>query len=230
MRVFHGFEGLPAFDNACVAVGSFDGVHRGHRLLIEQLNSLARTHSGQSVVITFDPHPRQVLRGENRLLTTLAEKLFLLGQTGVDNVIVVDFTLEFSRLTPLEFVDRCIVGAVGAKLLVTGEDHFFGHNRGGNSSVLEQMGLLAYRLERFDNISSTMIREAIAAGDMPRVAELLGGDYLIDPQSIDDFKLFPPRGVYLVEVEGCETLLEISRESIVEVIHRLRIKKLLKRL
>lgn len=130
MKVFQGFEDLPHFIRPAVTVGSFDGVHRGHRALIGRLVAEARAVGGESVVLTFEPHPRITLgRAEGlRLLTTFEEKVALLAELGVDNVIVIPFDRAFSALSGREFVERCLIGRVGAETLVAGYNHRFGHD------------------------------------------------------------------------------------------------------
>lgn len=130
-RVFRGFDALPRFVRPVVTVGSYDGVHLGHRALIDRLTAEARAVGGESVVLTFDPHPRITLgRGEGlRLLTTLDEKVALLRGLGVDNVIVIPFDRTFSALSGEEFARRYLIGKVGAATLVAGYDHRFGHDR-----------------------------------------------------------------------------------------------------
>ncbi|WP_274958185.1 FAD synthetase [Millionella massiliensis] len=206
MQVHYGFDTLPPLRRTAVAVGSFDGVHRGHRLLIDRLNHIAHTDlapDGQSVVVTFDPHPRFVLKGENRLLSTLPEKLELLGETGVDHVIVVHFTLEFSRIDSETFTQKYLIERLHAETVLSGEGHHFGHNRSGSAAQLEQDGIHTANLGRYENISSTAIRAAIEAGDMETAGHMLGGPYLIRTDTPHDpTKLLPPAGEYRVQVPG----------------------------
>lgn len=213
MRVFYGFDNLPVIESPVVTIGSFDGVHRGHRLLIGQMNDLARERGGESVVITFDPHPRQLLKGENRLLSTLDEKLELLGETGVDNVIVVRFTLEFSRVSYQDFIEKYIVAQLHAQLLIVGQGHHFGHNRQGSVEALPQYGIQIMRLERYENISSTQIREAIDRGDMTGAVALLGSSgYLIHLPIEESSKLLPALGrEYLLEMGGERMEVRLDR-------------------
>lgn len=211
MQIHYGFETLPPLRRTAVAVGSFDGVHRGHRLLIQQLNHIAHhdlAPEGESVVVTFDPHPRQVLKGDNRLLSTLPEKLELLAETEVDHVVVVHFTPEFSRIDSETFTQDYLKGKLHAEVVLSGEGHHFGHNRSGTTAQLERDGIHTAHLGRFENISSTAIRAAIEAGDMATAAEMLGGPYLIlTPPPHDATKLLPPDGEYRVECSGRGTPL-----------------------
>lgn len=203
MEVHEGFDDLPDFRSTAVAVGSFDGVHRGHRLLIGRLNDIAHgrlaARGGESVVVTFDPHPRLVLRGENRLLSTLPEKLELLAETGVDHVVVVRFTQEFSRIDSRTFMRDYLRGRLKAEAVLSGEDHHFGRDRSGSTEALERDGIRTANVGRYENISSTAIRAAIEAGEMETAAAMLGAPYLIRTDlPHDPTKLLPPPGEYRV--------------------------------
>lgn len=207
MKIHYGFDSLPPLGRTAVAVGSFDGVHRGHRILLERLNEIAHRDmgpDGASVVVTFDPHPRQVLRGENRLLSTLPEKLDLLAETAVDHVVVVRFTPEFSRIDSETFMRDYLKGCLKAEVVLSGEDHHFGRNRAGSAGTLSREGMRTARLERYGNISSTAIRDAIAAGDMEAAGYMLGAPYLIRTDTLSDrAKLLPPAGEYRVCLPDC---------------------------
>ncbi len=152
MKVFHGFDSLPTFRHPVVTVGSYDGVHRGHRALLERLVAEARATGGESIVLTFDPHPRIALgRGEGlRLLTSLDEKIALLAASGVDCVIVIPFDRAFAALSGREFVERCLIGKVGAETLVAGYNHRFGHDRLDPATLPAATPLRIVRVDRFD--------------------------------------------------------------------------------
>lgn len=178
-RVFRGFDALPRFVRPVVTVGSYDGVHLGHRALIDRLTAEARAVGGESVVLTFDPHPRITLgRGEGlRLLTTLDEKVALLRGLGVDNVIVIPFDRTFSALSGEEFARRYLIGKVGAATLVAGYDHRFGHDR----IDCDRLAALGMRIIRVDersvegeHVSSTAIRRLVEAGRIAEAERLLG--------------------------------------------------------
>ena len=181
IRVFHGFGALPRFVHPVVTVGSYDGVHRGHRALIERLVAEARAAGGESIVLTFDPHPRITLgRGEGlRLLTTLDEKIALLGELGVDNVIVIPFDRAFSALTGAEFVDRYLIGRVGAETLVAGYNHRFGHDRLDCDTLTASGRLRIVKVEPCtvdgQRVSSTLIRRLLEEGKTAEAARLRGG-------------------------------------------------------
>ena len=180
MKVFHGFDHLPHFVRPAVTVGSFDGVHRGHRALIERLVSEARTQGGESIVMTFEPHPRITLgRAEGlRLLTAPDEKSALLAGLGVDHVIVIPFDRAFSALSGREFVEEFLVRRLGAETLVAGYNHRFGHDRVACDDP-QIAGLL--RVVRVGpctvdgvRVSSTEIRRLLDAGDRAAAERLAG--------------------------------------------------------
>ncbi len=180
MRVFHGFSALPPFRRAVVTVGSFDGVHLGHRALIGRLVDEARTLGGESVVLTFEPHPRIALgRGEGlRLLTPLDRKIVLLEALGVDNLVVIPFDRAFSALSGREFIERYVRRIIGAEALIAGYDHRFGHDR-LDAARIEALGLLRvvrvgeYRIAG-QAVSSTVIRHLLDEGRAAEAERLLG--------------------------------------------------------
>lgn len=180
MKVYHGFDSLPTFEHPVVTVGSYDGVHRGHRALIGRLVAEARAVGGTSIVLTFDPHPRIALgRGEGlRLLTSLDEKIALLAASGVDCVIVIPFDRTFAALSGREFVERYLMGKIGAETLVAGYNHRFGHDRLDPATLPAAMPLRIVRIERHDvdgtRVSSTAIRHLLDAGDTAEAVRLLG--------------------------------------------------------
>ena len=225
MNVFRGFEALPVFRHAVASVGSFDGVHRGHQALLQTVREEAVRRGGESIVLTFEPHPRITLgRAEGlRLLTTLEEKIYLLEKQHIDNLIVIPFDTTFSRLSADEFVGDCLVGRVGVQTLVTGFDHRFGHDRqgGGDSPLWQRFGLNFKDVAECDmadkKISSTAIRNCIAQGDMRHAKALLGHSYVIigrvenNRLYIDEsLKQLPPNGNYKVSLDGQSARLTVA--------------------
>ena len=180
MRVFRGFDSLPELGPTAVTVGAYDGVHLGHRALIERIVAEARALGGRSVVVTFDPHPRVALgRGEGmRLLTTLDEKLALFEALGVDCAVVVPFDRAFSALSGAEFIERCLVGRLGAAVLVAGYDHRFGHDRIDCRELPAGTPLRVVRIDERrvggEHVSSTAIRRLLDAGRTAEAEQLLG--------------------------------------------------------
>jgi riboflavin kinase/FMN adenylyltransferase len=152
-----------------VAIGTFDGVHRGHRTVLEA----ARESGLRSTIVTFDPHPRAVLGYEVQLLSTLERRLELFADVGVDETLVVPFTLELSRRTPEEFVETILV-PLGARVVFAGEGFRFGAGRRGDLETLRRHGLDVRAVPLVAGISSSAIRERLRDGDIPASAALLG--------------------------------------------------------
>ncbi|NEQ49477.1 MAG: bifunctional riboflavin kinase/FAD synthetase [Leptolyngbya sp. SIO3F4] len=230
MKVFNGIEAFERIPRPVVTTGTFDGVHIGHQKIIRSLRNVAESVGGESVVLTFDPHPRSVLQPESQiwLLTTLEEKKRLLAEHGIQNLIVHPFTKEFSRITSLEFVRDILVNRIGTHKLVIGYDHHFGRNREGSFEHLMEYGpTYGFEVEEISaldidkvNVSSTKIRNALLLGDLETARAYLSYDYLLEgtvvpgrklgrslgfPTANLDVshtrKLIPADGVYAVWVE-----------------------------
>ncbi len=174
-------------ERAVITIGAYDGVHRGHRAVIAQVQARAAELGARSVVVTFDRHPASVIRPDAapRLLTNPAQKLELLADTGIDATVVVPFSPEQARETPVDFVERVIVNALRAQAVIVGSDFHFGHMRQGNITLLREMGerhdftcepvVLVPRADGVDEpISSTAIRRALAGGEIETATRLLG--------------------------------------------------------
>ena len=174
-------------ERAVITIGAYDGVHRGHRAVIAQVQARAGELGARSVVVTFDRHPASVIRPDvaPRLLTNPAQKLELLADTGVDATVVVPFSPEQARETPVDFVERVIVNALRTQAVIVGSDFHFGHMRQGNITLLREMGerhdftcepvVLVPRADGVDEpISSTAIRRALAGGEIETATRLLG--------------------------------------------------------
>ena len=169
MQIYRGFDALPVFRHPAVTVGSFDGVHRGHQALIKQLRAEAALLGGESVVLTFDPHPRVALgRAEGmQQLTTLDEKLALLERLGVEAVVVIPFDRAFSALSGAEFVERILLGKLGARTLVAGFNHRFGHDCCRcEEAVAGRMKVVRVEACEIDGepVSSSHIRQLLTEG------------------------------------------------------------------
>ena len=231
MRVFRGLDNLPTFNNAVATMGSFDGVHCGHRELLRRVMSKAEELGGESIVITFDPHPRYVLgTGERmQLLSTLDEKLWLLEQAGIDNVIIIPFTKEFSQTSPQEFIEKDIA-RIGIKTLVVGYNHRFGYNKEGDYDFLEQRSsfsvLMVEQQQMADSkVSSTIIRQALSRGQVEKAAKLLSHPYIITcevasngvAKDIDSYKLLPAEGTYDATINGKGVELIIDDKRILKI-------------
>lgn len=231
MRIFEGIESLGEIKNPVVTIGTFDGVHLGHQKIIEQLNLEAEKVDGESVLLTFDPHPRIVLFPENhgvKLIQTLDEKFQVLENFNLKNVVLVPFTKEFSELSATEFVEQILVGNLKAKKVVIGYDHQFGRNREGNIEFLKSFSekygfeVIEISAKSIDeiNISSTKIRDSLLRGDVETAKLFLSRSYEISGKVIkgnqlgrklgfptaninvnSDIKLIPANGVYAVRVK-----------------------------
>ncbi|MGE5521419.1 MAG: riboflavin biosynthesis protein RibF, partial [Candidatus Dadabacteria bacterium] len=199
MQVYKGIEGLPSFTNSVITIGTFDGVHLGHKKLINNLVEQAEKLNGESIIITFDPHPRKIINTSEQLqlINTLNEKLDLLSTTGIDHVVVVPFTKEFSELPAEEYIRSFIVANFHPHTIIIGYDHHFGRNRQGNLAFLkERASYYGYELvqvakQTIDEIaiSSTRIRDAIINSDIETANKLLGYQYFFDGIVVNGNKL-----------------------------------------
>jgi len=177
--------------NPVLTIGTFDGVHLGHRKILNRLCDLARGMNGESVIFTFDPHPRKIVAPREsslRILTTLDEKIGLFEQSGVDHMIIYPFTPEFAQLSYEQFVEKILVGQIHTKYLVVGYDHKFGKNRQGDFEFLKNCASrLDFQIEKLDvllvnesNVSSTKIREALQHGDVETANAFLGYPFTLN--------------------------------------------------
>lgn len=179
MEVYHGFDNLPPLRHAVVTVGSFDGVHCGHRMLLQRVVDEAHTRGGVAVVITFDVLPRIVLgRGEGmRVLSSMEEKLALLEQAGIDAVVIAPFDEEFRMLPAARFVDRYLLDRLHTEVLVVGFNHRFGHDRVAGDSIRRE-GLEVVCVGECDvdgeKVSSSVIRRLLDEGRTSEAERLLG--------------------------------------------------------
>ncbi len=228
MRVFTDMNSLPVFRNPVVTVGSFDGVHRGHKSLLEIMREKSCVSKGETIVVTFAEHPRNVLKsGEAlQLLTSLNEKILLLEKEGIDNLVVMPFDDAVSRLSPEDFIRDFIIGKLGAKELVVGYNHHFGHNKNGSAATLQGMeakyGFHIYEAPKLSygemKISSTTIRKAISEGNMRQAGKMMGHPYTImatvgeegELMTGEPLKLLPPHGRYFVDVNGVNGIFTVG--------------------
>ena len=195
MQVVDGLGDLPLDDRPCVVtVGFFDGVHRGHRAVLARTVGAARERGMRSVAVTFDRHPREVLTpgNEPRLLTTVERKASLIGATGVDVLVVLAFTRAFSEVSAADFVSDILVGGLHAVHAVMGANFTFGHRAAGTIENLPELGaphgLTAEGVGLLElggrTVSSSSIREAIAAGDLAWPLEALGRRFVLDGEVV----------------------------------------------
>ena len=234
MKIFRNFEEAKNIINPVVTTGSFDGVHVGHKTILNRLRMLAEKYHGESVLITFDPHPRKVLYPDTvgkdlKLINSQEEKLDLLEKAGLDNVIIIEFTREFSKITSEQFVRDFLHGILHAKVVVAGFNHHFGFNKEGDYKQLwDWQGKYHFEAEEIpeqevyhETVSSSRIRQAISEGYIQRANAYLDHYYIIKGKpenyrienSLDlpallkiplteECKILPSSGIYAVSVES----------------------------
>ncbi len=230
MRIFHNISETSDLKDTIVTIGTFDGVHLGHQKILKKLVELKNKNGGETLLFTFDPHPRKVLFPEQRdlkLITTTQEKCELLKQFGIDNVLVFPFTIEFSKMSAEDYISNIISETLKTKTLVIGYDHRFGSNREGNIETLKQVSsdyyfdLIEIPAQEINqlNISSTRIRKAIEEGEIEVANSFLGYSFFMSGivikgkqlgrtigyptaniELLDLDKIKPKTGVYAVNV------------------------------
>ncbi|GHB43767.1 bifunctional riboflavin kinase/FAD synthetase [Mongoliitalea lutea] len=230
MNIYEGLADFSPVTNAVVTSGTFDGVHLGHQKILRRIRNIADEIQGETVMITFWPHPRLVLQPDDhqlRLLSTFEEKAKLLREAGIDHLLTIPFTKEFSNLSSEEFIQKVLIEGIQTKRLVIGYDHRFGKNREGGFDYLKaNLAKYPFELEEIARedvddvgVSSTKIRKALESGRVDIANEYLGRDYelngiIIKGQQLGrsigfptanihiphDYKLIPADGVYAVEV------------------------------
>jgi riboflavin kinase / FMN adenylyltransferase len=231
MKIYQGLTDFHPPKNAVVTSGTFDGVHLGHQKILNRLQELAKSKEGETVLLTYWPHPRLVLQPKNntlRLLSTFSEKVSILNEMGIDHLLVLPFTEEFSQMSSEEFIGKILVDKIQTKTLVIGYDHRFGKNREGSFEYLQSHSdLYGFELEEISRqdvdelgVSSTKIRVALAEGDIRTARKYLGRSYslsglVVKGQQIgrsigfptaniqveDPYKLLPRDGAYAVYAE-----------------------------
>ncbi|MFM7851410.1 MAG: riboflavin biosynthesis protein RibF, partial [Flammeovirgaceae bacterium] len=200
MRIYYNLDDFTRIENAVVTSGTFDGVHLGHQKIVKRLKEIALKNGGETVVITFWPHPRLILKPDDdslRLLTTFEEKADLLKQQGIQHLLRLTFTKEFSQITSLLFIKNILVDTIGTKKLVIGYDHRFGNNREGSFEQLKvnapTYGFEVEEIERQDidhvGVSSSKIRHALENGDVETANHFLGRPYSITGSVVKGDKL-----------------------------------------
>ena len=230
IQVHRDLTQLPKFTNAVITIGTFDGVHLGHQQIIKLLKEEAAARGGETVIITFHPHPRKVVavgRKEIKLLNTLEEKIELLDKKAVDHLVVVPFDVSFSAQSPEDYITNFLVKRFRPHTIIIGYDHKFGKDRAGDYHLLEDYGRkYNYHVKEIPEhilhevaISSTRVREALLSSDIASANKLLGYDYFFAGKVVegnrmgrtigyptanlqidDDEKLVPGNGVYAVEL------------------------------
>jgi riboflavin kinase / FMN adenylyltransferase len=224
--------------NAVVTTGSFDGVHIGHKSIINRLKNIATENDGQSCLVTFYPHPRKVLYPDQtdlKLINSQEEKIELLSKTGLDHLVIIPFSLEFSKTTSHDFITDILIGMLDAKVIIVGHNHHFGHNRSGDFSYLNDLSRqLNFQVEDIplldienETVSSTKIRKALKDGNIMRANAYLDHQYIIMGHFRNAYseinlngsrffavdieereKLVPPPGIYATNIKIGEKIFK----------------------
>lgn len=229
MRIFHSLDNLPEFNHTIFTQGTFDGVHIGHQKILETLVNKANEINGESLLLTFWPHPRLFLFPDDndlKLLQTLEEKLEVLEKCGIDNVIVLPFTKAFSHILPLDYIKDFLVNQLNVNTIIVGYDHCFGRNREGDIALLNaNANKYKFNVEEIPAkdiehiaVSSTKIRNSLQNGDIDTATKYLGRYYSFIGKVVhgrklgrtlgyptanieinEKYKLIPAIGVYAVK-------------------------------
>ncbi|MGZ3928870.1 MAG: bifunctional riboflavin kinase/FAD synthetase [Mucilaginibacter sp.] len=231
MKIYHHIDEFKPVKNAVVTIGTFDGVHLGHRKIIEGVRELAKASGGETVILTFFPHPRMILHPEDqglKMINTMDEKAQLLEQLGVDHLIITPFSRDFSNQTAEEYIRDVLVGKVGTKKIVIGYDHRFGKDRQGGLTELQQLApTYGYEVVEIPEqdihevaVSSTRIRNALLNDEIELANEFLGYPFFVSGKVMrgdqigrtigyptanilieETYKLIPADGIFAVKVQ-----------------------------
>lgn len=228
MKLYNDAKTYDNHSPSVVTIGTFDGVHIGHKKIIDRLIEAANRDNLESVILTFFPHPRMVLQKDTniKLINTIDERIQILEKTGLDNLVIHPFTTEFSRLTAKEYVEQMLVGTLNIRHVIIGYDHRFGRNRNSNITDLASFGIQNnFTVEEISKqdiddvaVSSTKIREALLEGDITKANKYLGYNFMLTGKIVkgkelgrkleyptanlyikEEYKLIPKRGVYVVK-------------------------------
>lgn len=232
MKVHYDLNQLPLFKNAVITTGAFDGVHRGHQQIIQRMKHIAQSIQGETIIITFHPHPRKIISsvpGEIKQLTNLQERIELLDKAGIDHLVVVKFDHRFSNMSAKEYISDFLVAKFHPQYILVGYDHRFGSGRLGDYTLLENQGkVYSFKVEEMPEqyieeelVSSTLIRNYIVDKNIRQANNLLGYPYFFEGVVVrgnqlgrtigyptanlhinDEEKLIPSNGVYAVKVKG----------------------------
>ena len=214
MQVHFQLDALPTFKNAVITIGTFDGVHTGHQSILKTLLEQAAQVNGESVVITFHPHPRRVLNNADApsLLTSLDERIERFHEYGIDHLVIVPFDPSFSEMTADEYVEQFLVGNFHPKCIVIGYDHRYGKNRAGDFELLSELGKkYNYSVSEIpekslndSRISSTHVRQALLTGNIKLANHLLSYPFQLEGMVVEGDKLgrtlgFPTANLYITD-------------------------------
>jgi riboflavin kinase/FMN adenylyltransferase len=231
MQIHKGLYNLPDFKNAVLTIGTYDGVHFGHQQIIKRINDIAKKINGESVMLTFDPHPRLILRPDDetlKLISTIDEKEELLESFGLHHLVIAEFSKEFASMKAEDYVEKILILNFHPKKIVIGYDHRFGKDRKGNIDLLRELSSkYNYEVEEISaqtldeiSVSSTKVRNALLAGDIKHANQFLAHPFTIKGKVIhgdkigrilgfptanieisNPHKLIPASGVYAVKIK-----------------------------
>lgn len=224
LKVYHGLEQWKAVERPIVTVGSFDGVHKAHKAIISLLSDEAVAAEGETVLVSFEPHPRMVLDKANgdayaenfKLLNTPDEKLYLLNKAGLQHIVILPFSQDFARMTSSQFIKDILVDGLHIHKIIMGYNHFFGHDREGGFELMKKKAKeYGFAAEQFpelmvknEHLSSSHIRRFIQEGNLADANELLGYEYFVHAtvegkrfHVKDEYKLLPKSGRYLLKAK-----------------------------
>lgn len=246
MNIYRNIDEVKFDLNTVITVGTFDGVHLGHKQIIETLINISNEKKYRNFIVTLDPHPRIVLQKNNpekseiKLLNDLEDRLELFENYGIENVLVINFTEDFAKTSPTQFIEELIYSKIGFKHFLIGYDHSFGKDREGDinllNSIKDRLNFEVTKVEPYlineDTISSTKIRKAIAENQIQKANSYLGYNYFIKGIVIegdkrgrqigfptanisveDNYKLIPPVGVYTVKVEILDEKIDDAHKN-----------------
>jgi riboflavin kinase/FMN adenylyltransferase len=235
MNIYHSLDSFERLEYGVVTSGTFDGVHLGHKKILSRLREISEQSGGETVVLTFWPHPRTVVSEDSQslqLLSTIDEKIELFAQLGIQHLLIVPFTRAFSELSSHEFIEQILVEKIGTKKLVIGYDHRFGRNREGSFDFLrENCASYGFEVEEIPRedienmaVSSSRIRKALITGHISEANELLGRSYTLSGTVVkgkqlgrtigfptanlhlhESYKLVPMNGVYIIHATHNDT-------------------------
>jgi riboflavin kinase/FMN adenylyltransferase len=228
MKIIKDLLEIERNEKSVITLGTFDGLHLGHQQIVDTVIKKSLQSGGRSFLITFDPHPRKVIPGRNdvKILSDLEEKIVILEELGLENLFVINFTEEFSRQSPEEFVEKYLVKGIGLSEVVIGYDHHFGKERDGNFKLLQDLGskfkftvtVVPELSVEGGTVSSTKIRNALLSGDVVKAGKMLGRNYSFKGKIVrgdgrgrklgfptanlstgNEDKLIPAKGIYAAE-------------------------------
>ncbi|MFD1258438.1 bifunctional riboflavin kinase/FAD synthetase [Mucilaginibacter terrae] len=231
MKIYHHIDDFTPLNNAVVTIGTFDGVHQGHRQIIAGIKELARQTGGETVILTFFPHPRMIIHPENqdlKLITTIQERAALLEELGVDHLIITPFSRDFSNQTAEAYIRDVLVNRIGTRKIIIGYDHRFGKDRaGGLADLLKAAPIYGFEVIEIPEqdinhvaVSSTCIRQALSRADIEQANAFLGYPFFITGKVIrgnqigrqigyptanllveESYKLIPGDGIFAASVQ-----------------------------